>query len=171
MTEDQGASPNEQMLSFCRNDQEEDLIKLFEEKGVLNEDGEGKCDLSYTNGVGNTAAHIAAESGSIGCLETLANEGINLDIRNKLRGETALHLAVKHAVDDPEMAYTMVEFLLECHADPAITDCDGLTPVQRINPKFEAIKSLFHRASIDIDDSDIPNDDEVDDDGSASQSD
>lgn len=38
------------MLSLCRNDQEEDLEKLLEE---------GNCDVSFTDGAGNTAAHYA----------------------------------------------------------------------------------------------------------------
>lgn len=41
---------DELMLSLCRNDQEEELEQLLEE---------GNCDVSFTDGAGNSAAHYA----------------------------------------------------------------------------------------------------------------
>lgn len=38
------------MLSLCRGDQEEELESLL---------GEGQCDVSFTDGAGNSAAHYA----------------------------------------------------------------------------------------------------------------
>ncbi|GAN01375.1 ankyrin [Mucor ambiguus] len=165
MTEDQGAPANELMLSLCRNDQEEELEALL---------GEGNCDVSFTDGAGNTAAHYAAKAGSIGCLEVLVNhDDIDLDIKNTLEGQTPLHIAVQHADQDHEMALAMVELLLAGGADPKIADRRKLTPIMMVNPKYQDIKEKLDEASvaIDLDDSDIANDDDVDDDGSASESD
>ncbi|EPB86294.1 hypothetical protein HMPREF1544_06936 [Mucor circinelloides 1006PhL] len=165
MTEDQGAPANELMLSLCRNDQEEDLEKLLDE---------GNCDVSFTDGAGNTAAHYAAKAGSIGCLEVLVNhDDINLDIKNTLEGQTPLHIAVQYANQDHEMALAMVELLLAGGADPKIADRSKLTPIMLVNPKYQDIKEKLDEASvaIDLDDSDIANDDDVDDNGSASESD
>jgi ankyrin repeat protein len=70
-----------------------------------------KCLLSNIN-------KHSAKTGSIGCLEALVNEEeINLDIQNRLEGETPLHLAVKYANEDPEMADALVELLLAGGAD------------------------------------------------------
>ena len=38
------------MLALCRNDQEEDLEQLLDQ---------GNCDVSFTDGAGNSAAHYA----------------------------------------------------------------------------------------------------------------
>lgn len=38
------------MLALCRGDQEEELEALL---------SEGNCDLSFTDGAGNSAAHYA----------------------------------------------------------------------------------------------------------------
>lgn len=41
---------DEIMLALCRGDQEDELEALL---------GEGECDVSFTDGAGNSAAHIA----------------------------------------------------------------------------------------------------------------
>ncbi|KAI7901353.1 ankyrin [Cokeromyces recurvatus] len=163
MTEDQGASSNELMLALCRNDQEEDLEKLLDE---------GQCDISFRDGAGNTAAHYAAKSGSIGCLEVLVNyDDIDLDMKNLLEGETPLHIAVQYANEDHEMAAAMVELLLAAGANPQIENRNKLTPIMLVNPKYQDIKAKLEEASVsyNMDDSDIANDDEFDDAGSASE--
>ncbi|KAI8643869.1 ankyrin repeat-containing domain protein [Parasitella parasitica] len=163
MIEDQGASPNELMLAFCRGDQEEELEKLLEE---------GQCDVSYRDGAGNTAVHYAAKECSIGCLETLVNvDDIDLDIQNTLEGQTALHMAVKNADENPDMAFAMVELLIAGGANPRIADRNKLTPIMLVNYKHKDILKILNEASVEIDDSEIANDDEVEDDGSASESD
>ena len=46
------------------------------------------------------------------------HEEVDLDIQNTLEGDTPLHLAVRYANEDPEMAEAMVELLLAGEADP-----------------------------------------------------
>jgi hypothetical protein len=41
---------DELLLALCRGEQEEELIKLLEEE---------KCNVNYTDGAGNSAAHYA----------------------------------------------------------------------------------------------------------------
>ncbi|KAI8975079.1 ankyrin [Mycotypha africana] len=165
MTEDQGASANELMLALCRSDQEDELIQLL---------SEGHCDVTFTDGAGNTAAHYAAKNGSIGCLEALVNhDDIDLDMKNRIEGDTPLHLAVQYANEDHEMATAMVELLLAGGADPSIENRNKLTPAMMVNPKFQDIKSALEQANIsyDIDDADIANDEAVNEDdlGSGSE--
>ncbi|KAI8059963.1 ankyrin repeat-containing domain protein [Gilbertella persicaria] len=163
MTEDQGASANELMLALCRGDQEEELEKLLDE---------GHCDVSFVDGAGNSAAHYAAKSGSIGCLEVLVNhDEVDLDIQNTLEGATPLHLAVQYANQDHEMAAAMVELLLAGGANPKIQNRNQLTPAMLVNPQYKDIKQQLDSASVayDMDDSDIAHDDDMDDSGSASE--
>ncbi|CEG66719.1 hypothetical protein RMATCC62417_03250 [Rhizopus microsporus] len=162
MTE--GASNNELLLALCRGDQEEELEKLLEE---------GNCNVNFTDGAGNTGAHYAAKTGSIGCLEVLVNhEEIDLDIQNTLEGNTPLHLAVQYANEDHDMAVAMVELLLAAGADPKIANRNKLTPIQLVNPKHTDIKKTLEEASAayDLDDADIAHEDDDDyGDGSASE--
>lgn len=155
LTEDQGASKNEILLSYCRNDQEEELEQLLEEGG---------CDVNATDGVGYTAAHYAVKCGSIGCLEVLVNDDdVNLDIQDKLEGNTVLHLAVKYASEDYEMSKAMVELLILGGANINIADRHNMTPVMLVNPKHQDIKKLFEEANTAsyLDDDDIAHDEEA----------
>ena len=62
---------------------------------------------------------ISAKAGSIGCLELLVNvDDIEIDVKNRLEGDTPLHKAVQHQDEDLPMAVAMVELLLEAGADP-----------------------------------------------------
>ncbi|KAI8880992.1 ankyrin [Backusella circina FSU 941] len=164
MTEEQGASRNELLLALCRSDQEEELIELLENE---------ECNVNYTDGAGNSAAHYAAKTGSIGCLEALVNEeDIILDIQNRLEGETPLHLAVKYADEDAEMADALVELLLAGGADPNIENRNKLTPIMLVNPKFQSIKDKLSQAAAgyEIDDADVVNEDDFEDEGDYSGS-
>jgi ankyrin repeat protein len=59
-----------------------------------------------------------AKHGSLDCLELLVgHDGIDLDAKNTLEGDTPLHKAVEFT-DDPDVAIAMVEILLEAEADP-----------------------------------------------------
>lgn len=60
-----------------------------------------------------------AKAGAIGCLEILVNlDDIELDVQNRLEGDTPLHKAVQYQTEDVEMATAMVELLLAAGADP-----------------------------------------------------
>lgn len=59
-----------------------------------------------------------AKHGALNCLEKLVNhDGIDLDIKNTVEGDTPLHKAVVYD-EDPEIALALVELLLEAEADP-----------------------------------------------------
>ncbi|KAI8138970.1 ankyrin [Fennellomyces sp. T-0311] len=156
----EGAVNNQLMLATCRNDQEDELGKLLEE---------GTCDPNFVDGAGNTAAHYAAKAGSIGCLELLVNEDdIDLDVKNRLEGDTPLHKAVQFQNDHAETAYIMVELLIAGGADPRIVNRNKLTPSALVNPNNKELKKLLEDAvaSYQFDESDFVgnHDDDSDDD-------
>ncbi|KAI9488016.1 ankyrin repeat-containing domain protein, partial [Zychaea mexicana] len=125
------------MLSTCRNDQEDVLGDLLKE---------GSCDPNFVDGAGNTAAHYAAQFGSIGCLELLVNlDDIDFDVKNRLEGDTPLHKAVQHQSEDVPMAVAMVEILLEAGADPNIENRNKLTPITLVNPQNKELKELLEQ--------------------------
>ncbi|KAG0238376.1 hypothetical protein BGW42_005609 [Actinomortierella wolfii] len=112
MSNDEGASPNELLFEACRSDN----LDLLEE--VLSNDPSA-FDINYTDGVGNSALHIAARNGSAGVLEVLLYyDGINPNIANRLEGDTPLHKAASYP--DHELAHLMVQTLINGGANPKI---------------------------------------------------
>ncbi|ORY91063.1 ankyrin repeat-containing domain protein [Syncephalastrum racemosum] len=153
MVNEDETARNQLMLSLCRNDQEEQLAELVKESTV---------NANYKDGAGNTAAHYAANSGAIGCLEVLVNlDEIDLDIKNALEGDTPLHKAVQFQETDVPMAVAMVELLLAGGADPSILNRNKLTALQLVHPQNTALKELLEQGatSYQMDDSDIADDD------------
>lgn len=61
--------------------------------------------------------HCRAKYGALNCMEILVNlDDINVNIQNKMQKETPLHKAVQYR-DDPDLALSMVDLLLEAGAD------------------------------------------------------
>ncbi|KAF9936348.1 ATPase of 26S proteasome regulatory subunit 4 [Modicella reniformis] len=78
----------------------------------LEEALDGGANVNYTDGAGNTALHYAAQSGSQVCFDVLLEyEGINLDIGNRLEGDTPLHKAAAFDVSSV-LALDMVRSLI-----------------------------------------------------------
>ncbi|KAI9304695.1 ankyrin repeat-containing domain protein [Cunninghamella echinulata] len=151
---DEGASNNERLLAACRNDQEDVLEEILESENY---------DIHFTDGAGNTAAHLAAKYGSLGCLEYLVNlDDIDLNIKNLLEGNTPLHYAVEYQNKDEELSYSMVDILLQGGSDVKIENRNKMTPAMLVNPKNDELKKLLTQASAayEVDDADIANDDE-----------
>ncbi|KAF7722870.1 hypothetical protein EC973_002631 [Apophysomyces ossiformis] len=140
------------MLAACRNDQDDIL------EDILNE---GDYDINFTDGVGDTAAHYAAQFGSLACLNLLLKiDGIKLNTKNGIEGNTPLHKAVL-CKDDPVLALDMVDTLLEAGADPSIENNDKQTPLMLVDPKDDDMIELLNQALAGYytDDSDFADDD------------
>ncbi|WVQ83418.1 hypothetical protein IAT38_005559 [Cryptococcus sp. DSM 104549] len=108
----QGASANERLLAAAKHDNEEMLEDALKELKDINE----------PDGLGNTALHYAISQGSTNVLETiLCHETCDVDLRNRLQGDTPLHIAVRNKWEEhPGMRLFMVENLLEAGADTTI---------------------------------------------------
>lgn len=66
----------------------------------------------------NTLYNCRAKYGALNCMEILVNlDGIKVNVQNKMQKETPLHKAVQYQ-DDPDLALSMVDLLLEAGADP-----------------------------------------------------
>jgi ankyrin repeat protein len=81
------------------------------------------CSLCVSNNhvysKGFPTTFYSVKAGSIGCLEVLVNhDEVDLDIKNRIEGETPLHLAVQFANTEHDMGFAMVDLLLAGGADP-----------------------------------------------------
>jgi uncharacterized protein len=73
--------------------------------------------------LGNTALHIAAIRGSLECLDILLDqEGVEVDPRNRMEGDTPLHSAARLSTEEgaEEEAEEVITMLLEAGADPRL---------------------------------------------------
>ncbi|KAF9958040.1 hypothetical protein BGZ72_000971 [Mortierella alpina] len=105
MSDDEGASHNELLMAACKDDN----LDLLDE--VLSSHPD-TFDINYADGIGNTALHYAARNASKGCLEVLLYfDGINLDLANRLEGDTPLHKAATYK--DPKEALEMCRILVD----------------------------------------------------------
>ncbi|TFY55482.1 hypothetical protein EVJ58_g8228 [Rhodofomes roseus] len=129
-----GASNNERLLAAARTDNEELLLEVFEE---------GKFDINYQDGLGNTALHYA---------------------------RPPLHLAMR--MEDEELRTSVVESLLDAGADTTIKDKHGETAFDLLRDDDTEIRQLMRkaRAQNSISNADIANDDDDDEAGSGSGS-
>jgi ankyrin repeat protein len=71
--------------------------------------------------LGNTALHIAALRGSLDCLDLLLDqEGVEVDPKNRMEGDTPLHSAARLSTEEGAEgeAEAIISMLLEAGADP-----------------------------------------------------
>ncbi|KAF9551584.1 hypothetical protein EC957_006476 [Mortierella hygrophila] len=165
MSDDEGASNNELLVAACKQDN----LDMLET--VLSADA-SSFDVNHTDGLGNAALHYAARHGSTGCLEILLYyDGINVNVINRIEGETPLHKAA--AYDDPEIALEMVQILVNGGATTTVQNKLKQTPADKAPSDTHAeVKVFLENAALGgkIDMRDIPPEDS-DSDGVASDED
>lgn len=83
-------------------------------------------DINFADGIGNTALHYACAQASVQVIDALLEEEVDVDLRNRLEGNTPLHEACR--VEHEEPRNWIVSELLSAGADPRIRNAAGLTP-------------------------------------------
>ncbi|KAK3846202.1 MAG: ankyrin repeat-containing domain protein [Linnemannia gamsii] len=165
MSDDGGASNNERLAAACK----EDNLDLLEE--VLEADA-STFDVNHTDALGNAALHYAARHGSTGCLEILLYyDGIDVNVINRLEGETPLHKAA--AYSDPEIALDMAQILVNGGASTKLKNKLKQTPADKAPSDTHAeVKEFLENVALAsmVDLRDIPAEDS-DSDGVASDDD
>ncbi|KAI9632221.1 ankyrin repeat-containing domain protein [Dioszegia hungarica] len=121
-----GASANERLLAAAKSDNE----------GMLEDALSDLDDINYTDGMGNTALHHAIIHASTSILETiLSHETCDVDPRNRMGGETPLHIAVRNKWEEaPGLRLFLVEQLLEAGADTSIRNRHNQKPIDLLPP-------------------------------------
>jgi uncharacterized protein len=117
--------------------------------------------------LGNTALHVASLRGSLDCLDVLLDqEGVEVDPRNRMEGDTPLHSAARLSVEEgaEDEARAIIEMLLEAGADPRyvlppsarvkltflirIRNRGKLKAVDIVPPQHTEIKNVLKRAEL-----------------------
>ncbi|KAI3628859.1 hypothetical protein CBS14141_000562 [Malassezia furfur] len=124
MADDARATADKQLIHAARTDN----VDLF--NSVVNADPPVPYDINYADGVGNTALHYAVENVSIHVLDLILDEEVDVDARNRLEGDTPLHLACR--ISNEEARNYVVHELLEAGAPTDTKNNAGLRPVDTI---------------------------------------
>ncbi|WRT65313.1 uncharacterized protein IL334_002256 [Kwoniella shivajii] len=123
---EQGASANERLLAAAKHDNEDMLEDALAEVE----------DVNYVDGLGNTALHYAVIHASTSILEPLLeHETCDVDLRNRLQGDTPLHIAVRNKWEDHEgLRLFLVGHLLEAGADTKMKNRYHQRPIDLLPP-------------------------------------
>lgn len=122
-----GASFEERIIGAVRTDNEQTLGELL---ATVEPARRGAVINGTEDSVGRKLIHIAPLYGSYECLfQLLDNEGIEIDPRERLQGDTPLHCALRYAERDPKVGGAIVNLLIECGASIALKNKQGKTPI------------------------------------------
>ncbi|CDR38564.1 CYFA0S02e03092g1_1 [Cyberlindnera fabianii] len=127
---DEGASYREQLLDAARRNNS-DLFATIAE--ALDTGKLSSLINEARDALGNTPLHLAAKYGSFEVMDAILDvEGVEVDPRNRLDGDTPLHCAVRYAENEPEHGAFLAETLVEAGSDARIKNTAGLKPVDLI---------------------------------------
>jgi len=170
---DDGASPKELLFASCRQHNVDLLRETF--SALPSPEKVGDLINKSRDPLGNTALHIAAIRGSLECLDLLLDqEGVEVDPRNRMEGDTPLHSAARLSIEDgaEDEAKEVIEMLLEAGADPRIRNKGSLKAVDIVSPQHTELKTMLKRAELKyIMGADVVDDDDSDEGDSASDED
>lgn len=95
---EEGASPSQVILGAARSNNLDIL------KDAITKDPSPSL-LNSIDSVGNTALHLTSRYGCLECLDFLLDQdGIDLDVTNRMDGDTPLHAAIRYSKEDAEGA-------------------------------------------------------------------
>jgi ankyrin repeat protein len=162
-----GASPSEQLLEAARRNNTDLLHELLSK---YQETPQEAIELINTakDSSGNGALHLAARYGNYEVMDQLLDiEGVDVNLKATMNGNTPLHYASSYSFEDPEYALFLVNELINCGADPSIKNDENLRPIDLIGDSNENIKEALESAeyatNLDQNIEDIPEDDDIDD--------
>lgn len=141
-----GASPSEQLLEAARRNNT-DLLKELLSK--YQDKPHEAIELINTakDPSGNGALHLAAKYGNYEVMDHLLDiDGVDVNIKATMNGNTPLHYAVSYAFEDPEYSLFLVNELINCGADPSIRNKENLKPIDLIGNSNEQIKEALEAA-------------------------
>lgn len=167
--ETQGASLSERLLEAARRNNTELLLQI---RAEVNDEPKLAGLLNSTTELisSNLPLHLATQLGNWEFIDIVLDiEGVEIDPLNR-NGDTPLHLAAKYAADEQEHGNFVVDNLLDAGSDPRIKDKHGLKPVNYVNKDNETLRQLLESAEYAIS-MEIPEEEQLADDGSASDSD
>ncbi|OJA09235.1 hypothetical protein AZE42_11224 [Rhizopogon vesiculosus] len=116
------------------------LEEMMDNPEYFDADDEFLGDLNCTDALGNTALHLAVRQGHPADVAALCAGPVDLDIHNK-SGDTPLHVALK-GIEDTGKRFEIVKELLSCGAEHKHIMPGGLTPLEYAKSRFPSDRDL-----------------------------
>lgn len=115
----------DELLSSAQRNMPGRIRQMVREEGV---------PASHSNGLGQSALHIAVLWGHAECARVLMEHGANVNATNRISGDTPLHTVVQSdKITSPVVRATIIDALLDAGADPTIEDYNKFTPIRYLN--------------------------------------
>lgn len=100
--------------------------------------------------LGNHLYHEAASRGNYEIIDMLLDQpGFECDPVSRAEGDTPLHSAVRWINAEPEaqreFGNALVDMMLEAGSSPRAKNKGGLTPLQLVDPRNEALRELIRK--------------------------
>ncbi|KAF1925578.1 ankyrin repeat domain-containing protein [Didymella exigua CBS 183.55] len=182
MADEEGASPRELILEACRRNNTDLLEGTIADLAAAASTA-GKAPAAHVaqvlndarDGLGNGCLHVAASYGSYEVLDMLLDqEGLEIELADRIEGDLPLHKAVRYANSLPPAARPagtpIVEILLDAGCDPRIRNKAKLKPGELVDPRNVELREVLRKGEVAMMmGGDVVHDDEGDA-GSASDS-
>ncbi|KAK4229978.1 hypothetical protein QBC38DRAFT_441447 [Podospora fimiseda] len=145
----EGASPSELLIEACRRDNP-DLLSQTLSQSFPDPSSRASALNNTKTVMGNHLYHEAALRGNYDVIDFLLDQDdFECDPINRLEGDTPLHSAIRWINSEPaeqrEFGNALVEMMLEAGSNPRIKNKGGLTPLQLVDPRNEALKELIRK--------------------------
>lgn len=125
------------LLSAAAKDNLEQVRDLVERQGV---------PVSHSNGIGQTALHVAALWGHVNVARYLVQAGADVNAANQIMGATPLHAALSsHRISAEQQAALAHLLVSEGGADPQVEDKFGKCALDYIEKDQQKTHPLFQQ--------------------------
>ncbi|SCU95546.1 LADA_0G16182g1_1 [Lachancea dasiensis] len=161
MTE--GASLQEQLLDASRRNNVDLLGTVFQALGS-HEKQIAELINSASDPTGNSSIHLCCQYGSWDVLDQILDQegGIEIDSRNKIDGDTPLHVAVRYALTEPEHGTFIAQNLIEVGADPRVPNKAGQKPLDLVHgPDLDNLIDILQAAELAADSQGVVNEEDA----------
>ncbi|KAF1360758.1 ankyrin repeat protein-like protein [Lizonia empirigonia] len=160
MADQDGASPRELILEACRRNNTDlleetiaDLASAASKAGTPPAAHVAQVLNEARDGVGNGCLHVAATFGSYEILDILLDqEGLEIELTDRLEADTPLHKAVRYANSlappDWPAGSAIVDILLDAGCDPRIRNKARLKPAELVDPRNAPLRELLRKGEL-----------------------
>ncbi|KAL1842776.1 hypothetical protein VTJ49DRAFT_4261 [Mycothermus thermophilus] len=149
--EHEGASTSELLIEACRRNNTDLLSEILSSPPYAdNEEATAHILNTTTTVLGNHLYHEAALRGNYEIIDMLLDQpGFECDPVNRTEGDTPLHSAIRWINSEPEaqreFGNALVDMMLEAGSNPRAKNKAGLTPLQLVDPRNEALKEVIRK--------------------------
>ncbi|KAG5915580.1 hypothetical protein E4U42_007976 [Claviceps africana] len=145
--EEQGASAKELLIEACRRNNTDLLTEVLAGKP---DDEITRLLNDTTTIMGNHLYHEAASQGNYEIIDLLLDQpSFECDPLDRLHGDTPLHTAIRWLNAEPPAQHpfglALITMMLEAGSNPRVRNKGGLTPLQLVDPRNDALRRLIEQ--------------------------